>query len=177
MGRSSGSVFKAQSFRHAGPTTSMPQCVHFSSLPQLCSAPALPGSQVCTAYACLTASSTHSSACPFTCTDVIKQEDSQSGRGFRAVRCNAELDVVRCLVVATGHLQRLLADARGPVSSRQALLAAVLRSLHLLQRALAHMQQSSAASKLTLAAAEGTCRFGAPPQLLLASCVLQELDT
>ena len=76
--------------------------------------------------------------------------------------CNAELDSVRCLEMAIGHLQRLLADACGPLSSRSALLTAVLRSLHALQRALTHLQESDAASELVLAAAEGTCCFNPP---------------
>lgn len=84
--------------------------------------------------------------------------------------CNAELESVRCLEMATGHLQRLLADACGPVSSRKALLTAVLRSLHALQRALTHMQESTAASELVLAAAEGTCSLS-PPSIPCSACI------
>ena len=159
---------------HAGPSPSMPGCVHFSLLPQLCSAQACPGRQVGADDACLSMFSNYLSVSPLSCTDVRKQEEIWSGRGFRAVLCNAELDFVRCLEMAAGHLHRLLADACGPISSRKALLTAVLRSLHALQRALMHMHKSCAASALVLAAAEGTCCFSSQ---LLASCVLQGMGT
>ena len=104
----------------------------------------------------------------------MEQEDKRFGRGFRAVLCCAELCFVRCLEMATGHLQRLLADACGPVSSRKALLTAVLRSLHALQRALTHMQESNAASELVLAAAEGTCCLSPPSlQTPCSACILR----